>query len=876
MERLRASAILPFVILAVSLTTTAISWQVLRTQGEERARAEFESEARQSTAQVREEIRGFEEVLQAGAGLIMASDAVSREEWQRFVDRLELPRAYPGIETINYAEVVSASGLAALEQRMRAAGNRGFSIWPAGAREEYVVNTLVEPFGGLNLRALGYDLSTESTRRIAMERARDSGLVTLSGRVRLVLDSSPLPRPAFLMFVPVYRHDFTPRSVADRRTALLGYVTAAFHLDELINGVLRDRTLPLGVSIWEGRGATPEMLMYANPRGAEMNAHPGMATLATDIPLSLSGQQWTLRFAASRSAVETLQGSRHLIALAAGVPLSLLLFGIAWSESALRARATKLAREMTQAVRKQAQLLDLTHDTVFLRDAGNVIRYWNRAASDTYGYTAEEAIGHTADDLLKTQFPLPLESLWEQVTREGRWEGELVHTRRDGTQLIVASRWVVQRGPDGEIESILETNNDITERRRAEEDRRRLEASLLQAQKLEAMGTLAGGVAHDFNNILGAVLGYGELAQNAAPAGSSLRRYVDNMVSAGLRAKSLVERILAFSRSGVGPRTAVHVQSVVAEALELLSASLPENIQLVSDLRAADAAIRGDATQIHQVVFNLCTNAIHAMKQGGTLSVQLDCTMLDTQRPVMTGTLPAGEYVRLVVRDTGAGIDPALHARIFDPFFTTKGVGVGTGLGLSLVHGIVTELGGGVDMASEMARGTTFTIFLPRQGQADNAVVEPEQQMLGRGETILLVDDEEMLVRLAEEMVAGLGYEPVGFTSPIDALQAFRADPERFAAVISDETMPGMTGSQLAEHIAAIRRDIPIILMSGYAGPTLAARARSAGARDVLAKPLQSRDIARALSSALPSAGAGATLAVPSANTGYAGFGKER
>jgi CheY-like chemotaxis protein len=365
------------------------------------------------------------------------------------------------------------------------------------------------------------------------------------------------------------------------------------------------------------------------------------------------------------------------------------------------------------------------------------------------------------------------------------------------------------------------------------------------------MGTLAGGVAHDFNNILGAVLGYGELAQNAAPAGSALRRYVDSMMSAGQRAKSLVERILAFSRSGVGPRTAVHVQSVVNEALEILTASLPENIHLALDLHAEDAAVSGDPTQIHQVVLNLCTNALHAMKDGGTLSVRLDCVTLDAARGVMTGTLAPGEYVRLVVSDTGAGIDPALHRRIFDPFFTTKGVGVGTGLGLSLVHGIVTDLGGGVDMTSEVARGTTFTIYMPRQGSANRVIVEAEQVACGDGETVLIVDDEEMLVQLAEEMVAGLGYEPVGFSSPVEALQVFRSDPERFSAVLSDETMPGMTGSQLTEQIAAIRPDIPIILMSGYAGPTLTARAHAAGARDVLAKPLQSHDIGRALATAL-------------------------
>jgi len=828
-----------------------VSWYVLHNQGEQRARAQFESEARLAATELRSHLTRFEEVLQAGAGLISASDSVSRAEWRRFVDRLELPRAYPGIETINYAERVTSDGVRALEQRMRAAGATEFTVWPAGTRDEYVVNTLLEPAGGLNNRALGFDLTTEPIRRHALEQARDTASVVLSERIDLVIDSPTQSRPAFLMFAPVYGHDDATGTISERRAAIDGYVTAAFHLDTLLAVVLRDRTLPLGLSIWDASPIETQTLIYANARGAESLEHPAVAMLTTDLPFELSGQVWTLRFAVSALALTALQDSRPLFVLAAGIPLSLLLFGLAWSEASLRARATKLAREMTEEVSKQAQLLDLTHDTIILRDSGNVIRYWNRAATDTYGFSPEEAIGHTADALLKTRFPVPNEILWDELTRTGRWEGELVHTRRDGKQILVASRWAVQRRRDGSIESILETNNDITERRRAEDDRRRLEGSLLQAQKLEAMGTLAGGVAHDFNNVLGAVLGYGELAQNAAPEGSSLRRYVDNMMSAGQRAKSLVERILAFSRSGVGPRTSVHVQSVVTEALDCLSASLPENIELATDLHADNAAVTGDPTQIHQVVLNLCTNAIHAMKAGGTLRVSLDVAQLDAERMIVTGPLVAGEYLRLIVRDSGAGIEPELQARIFDPFFTTKGVGVGTGLGLSLVHGIVTELGGGIDVTSEVARGTTFTIYLPRHGNADAAVPETAAAVHGNGETVLLVDDEEMLVRLTEEIVAGLGYEPVGYTSPITALQAFRAEPRRFSAVITDETMPGMTGLQLAEHIIAIRSDIPILIVSGYAHAGLIASAAEAGAIAVLGKPLQSADIGRALAGAL-------------------------
>src|SRR5581483_2428740 len=364
------------------------------------------------------------------------------------------------------------------------------------------------------------------------------------------------------------------------------------------------------------------------------------------------------------------------------------------------------------------------------------------------------------------------------------------------------------------------------------------------------IGTLAGGIAHDFNNILSATLGYGEMAQKAAPAGTALRRHIDAVVSAGMRAKSLVERILAFSRSGIGERVPVHVQSVVAEALDLLAPSLPAHVRLERQLGAADAAVMGDPTQIHQVVMNLCANAAQAMKAAGTLTVALD-VVEKAETMVATSALAAGRYLRLRVRDTGSGIAPGVLERIFDPFFTTKGVGVGTGLGLSLVHGIVTDLGGGIDVESEAGNGTTFTVYLPWTAASAAPAGKEEAIVRGSGEAILLVDDEESLVRLGEEMIADLGYEPVGFASSVAALQAFRAEPERFSAVLSDEAMPEMTGTELAQEIRALRADVPIVLMTGFIHPALAARAQAAGVRDVLAKPLVARDIARALAAAL-------------------------
>src|SRR4029450_11944243 len=287
----------------------------------------------------------------------------------------------------------------------------------------------------------------------------------------------------------------------------------------------------------------------------------------------------------------------------------------------------------------------------------------------------------------------------------------------------------------------------------------------------------------------------------------------------------------------------VNVQSVIEETLELLAASLAPGVRLERHLDAGDAAIIGDATQLHQVAMNLCTNALQAMENGGVLMVTLDRAAVAQASTLSHGTLPRGAYVRLSVSDTGSGIPAQVLDRIFDPFFTTKGVGEGTGLGLALVHGIVADLGGAIDVSTLEGRGTTFAIWLPIQGEAAQSERDVARALpVGRGQTILVVDDERPLVALAEETLAELGYEAVGFDSSVAALRAFCATPARFDAVLTDEMMPEIAGTDLAGHLRKLRPDIPIVLMSGYAGTQLLERARAAGVSDVLRKPLQRRD----------------------------------
>ena len=389
--------------------------------------------------------------------------------------------------------------------------------------------------------------------------------------------------------------------------------------------------------------------------------------------------------------------------------------------------------------------------------------------------------------------------------------------------------------------------------RRRGEAQEALQAQMLRASRLESLGILAGGVAHDFNNVLAGIVGYGELARETATVGSDQARHLDRVLRAALRGKTLIDRILTFSRGGARRSTVFEMEPVVEEVLALLAASLQPGIVLERCMEAPDARVRGDPTQAFEAVMNVCTNAMDAMPSGGMLSIRLHRVGVDADRVLSHSRLAAGAYLALDVADQGAGIAPEVMNHLFEPFFTTRGGGGGTGLGLAVVHGVVAEFGGAIDVRSEAGQGARFTMYFPETREpVGRQAAAPVELRVGHGERILVVDDEPDLVGLAMEMLGGMGYVAQGYVDSRAALEALQADAGSFAAVVTDEAMPDLTGIQLTRAVHRAAPGLPVLLVSGYGGALIARRAAEAGVSRVLAKPLQRVELAEAMAAVLP------------------------
>jgi PAS domain S-box-containing protein len=480
----------------------------------------------------------------------------------------------------------------------------------------------------------------------------------------------------------------------------------------------------------------------------------------------------------------------------------------------------------------------------------------NPAATQILGYDAAEMVGQNWWRLLyPNESYKQAERLLQRLAKGQVINQETTMVAKDGTKRIISWSSMQHCGADGAVVEIIGIGLDVTAQHQAEEVRNRLESQLFQSQKMEALGSLAGGVAHEFNNMLGAIIGYTELAKLDLNDEHPSTPKLDQVLGASLRAKDIIQQILTFSRRQDLKREVLHLPVVVKETVRMIRPTIPPEIEIAVDINAAIPPVFGNPTQVHQALTNLCANARDALadRPNPRISITQKTVHVTRDGPEARLALPDGPYSVLSVTDNGSGMDTATLARVFEPFFTTKAPGKGSGLGMAVVHGIMKSHDGAVAVESTLGKGTCVSLYFPL-GQTVAADKAPEEKSMlphGTGQRVLLVDDEPALSMIGTKVLERLGYKVTAFNAATDAVAAFSRDPSAFDLVITDLTMPGMTGIDFADALLEIRADVPILLATGYIEESIREQASLLGFREILLKPMSSRILAEAAHRAL-------------------------
>jgi len=501
----------------------------------------------------------------------------------------------------------------------------------------------------------------------------------------------------------------------------------------------------------------------------------------------------------------------------------------------------KLAEE---SLRESEARFKALHDASFggiaIHDKG-IILDCNKGLSEMTGYSVTELIGMDGLLLIAEK---SRNSVMNNILSGYENPYEETGLRKNGEEFPIRleAQGIPYKGKNVRVAEL----RDITEQKLAKAEQEKLKFQLIQAQKMEAIGTLAGGIAHDFNNILFPILGYADMLLADIPEDSPIRDSLNQIYTSALRAKDLVKQILTFSSQDTNELILMKMQPIVKEVLKLIRSTISTTIDITQDIRADCGTIKADPTQIHQIIMNLTTNAYHAMEEtGGELRVGLKEVELG-EHDVITPDLESGAYACLTVSDTGIGMDKELTQKIFDPFFTTKEVGKGTGMGLSVVHGIVAGMGGAVRVYSEPGKGTQFYVYFPieKSSFVKHSIQTHETIQYGT-ETILLVDDEDAIITMEKRILERLGYQVTSRTSSVEALEAFRKNPDKFDLVITDMAMPNLPGDKLLEELVKVRPDIPVLLCTGFSETMSEEKAASLGIKGFLLKPIVMKDLAQ-------------------------------
>lgn len=500
-----------------------------------------------------------------------------------------------------------------------------------------------------------------------------------------------------------------------------------------------------------------------------------------------------------------------------------------------------------ERIRQQASLLDKAQDAIVVCDLKFHVLYWNKGAERMYGWPLSEALGKNLGSLILQDNPDRVHEIRDALEHANEWTTEYIHTKRDGSRITVQARWTLVRDERGKPDYFLAINTDISERRRAEEH-------LLRAQRMESIGTLAGGIAHDLNNILSPILMAVEMLE-LKNRDEDIGKWLDVIRKCSERGANLIKQVLTFARGMEGKRITVQPKYLVKDIIKVIAETLPKSIAVDYKISPDTGAISADPTQIQQVLMNLFVNARDAMPDGGTLSVAVSNATIDETAARGNPEAEIGDYVVISVSDTGHGMSPHVVSRIFDPFFTTKEVGKGTGLGLSTTLSIVKSHGGFVNVYSDPGRGSRFSVYFPLDEVADGkeTAESAERPPIGNGELILIVDDEEHIRETAAAALESFGYKAITASNGVEGLASFAENMESVSVVLTDISMPKMDGPSMIKTLKKLSPGIPIIAMSGLMSAEQKAAIESQGVRLNIIKPFTAQSLLTTMAQALKS-----------------------
>lgn len=509
---------------------------------------------------------------------------------------------------------------------------------------------------------------------------------------------------------------------------------------------------------------------------------------------------------------------------------------------AIRSDITERKQAETQ-IREQATLLDKSQDAIFVLDLEDRIRFWNESAKRLFGWTASEAIACDVKELVFKTTPSEFKDAKKAVAELSEWHGEVQQVTKDGKEIIVESRWTLVRDQAGRPKSILIVNTDITEKKQ-------LERQFLRTQRLESIGTLAGGIAHDLNNILTPILAASQLLQLKLPnPDKQVQMMLEILENNTKRGAALVKQVLSFARGVEGQRTSLQLRHIISEIRQIAKQTFPKSIELSMDLSSDLWAVSGDATQLHQVLMNLCVNARDAMPDGGTLSISAENLFIDQNYARMHLEAKVGPYIVVTIEDNGIGIPPAIVDRIFEPFFTTKELGKGTGLGLATVIGIIKSHGGFINVSSKVGKGTQFKVFLPAVEATELLQVDDTKLPAGNGELILVVDDEAPIREIVQISLEEHNYRVLVASDGIEAIALYAQHKYQIGVVLLDMMMPAMDGATTIRTLQRLNPDVKIIAVSGLLASEQ--QANQAGIKTFLSKPYTAKDLLQVLQNIL-------------------------